>query len=99
MIVAEILRMFYLPIQMYQILQKQSMAWKLLKKLVTKFLLLMKTKSTMHAEKYACNYCDFIFRSTWENGLLIHISSVHDTSEKKSATTKGAVEQFVFELT
>ena len=53
----------------------------------------------MHAEKYACNYCDFVFRSTWENGLLIHISSVHDISGKKSATTKGAVEQFVFELT
>ena len=49
------------------------------------------------AELYGCNYCDF--RNTWENGLLIHISSVHDISGKKSATTKGAVEQFVFELT
>ena len=41
------------------------------------------------AEMYACNSYDL--KSIYANGLLIHISSVHDITGKTSATTKGAL--------
>ena len=49
------------------------------------------------AEKYACDSCEFI--STWENGLHIHVASVHEVSRQRKVALRSAEEEVVFNLT